>query len=528
MEPPLIRLDRVVKRFGRRRVLDGLSWELRAGECAVILGPSGGGKTVFLHTLLGLHAPDEGQVDRAGLGPDPFRAMAVMFQEDALLDDRTVAVNLATALLERADLFEPPADPAARAAIDAVLREVDLNPETDGPKLPSALSGGMRRRVALARALIRRPRLLIADEPTTGLDPTSSALIYDLLGRLIRQRGMSAVIITHDPACASRLGYPVYFFSPVEGTMPRWTPPDPGRRDDLGAHDEQRHHALQLWMRDQLDSHRRRRSEAGQAKEPAADLPTEPAGAAGAARFINDALEALGRSALLLARLAGRFSPALLLRGLRDWGLGSLPLVALIFLLLGVVMQVQAESAVVDYGLSNRLPELVALSLLRLSPILTGFLLAGRCGSAIGAHVGFMELSGQRRALWTMRIDPDRTLFPPLFWSLTLAAPLLALIGMAAGAAAAIALLGLPVSRAQITPTFFLRRFPTFLSAGELGVLVVKSMLMGGGLAAIAYGLGARPKRSPADVTRAITLTLVLAFVWMTLVDAALSLLFPN
>lgn len=511
---PLLRLSGVVKALGGRRILDGLSWELREGECAVLLGPSGGGKSVFLHTLLGLMKPDAGEVAHDAIGDDRFRAIAVMFQDDALLDDRTVEANLAIACEERLDAFTGPFAAETEAAIDEVLREVELDPALVRRRLPSQLSGGMRRRVALARAVIRRPRVLIADEPTTGLDPASSARVYDLLGRLIERHGMSATIITHDPACASRLGYPVYYFSPIDGRLPCWRAPDATSPDE-------RHRSLLIWMQEQLAAHLER---ARDRQDPAALQKTAPTDLA---EHIGRAVDRIGTFGLLAMQLGTPPNPMLLARNLLQWGLGTLPLTFLIFLMLGVVMEVQAESAVVDFGLSNRLPELVALSLLRLAPILTGFLVAGRCGSAIGAQIGWMQLAGQMRAMRTMRLDPERALFPPLFWSLTLSVPLLALAGLVIGAAGALLALASPLSHARITAAFFLEAYPEFLTTTELVLFVLKTLAMGAGLAIITYAGAAAPKRSPADVTRAITRGLVASFLWITLVDATIGVLYP-
>ncbi len=515
MPPVLFEFKDVSVTLGGRRVLDGLSWELREGECAVLLGRSGSGKTVFLHTLLGLLTPQAGTASAAGLGGgDLFGHVAVMFQEDSLLDERTVEANIATAIEERADAFGGPFAPETEHSIDAVLREVQLNPAEKRRKLPSALSGGEQRRVALARALARRPRVLIADEPTTGLDPASSAAIYDLLGGLIRARGMSALIITHDPACASRLGYPVYYLSPVEGRLPRW--PAPG-----DAPPEERHKSLLLWMNDQVAADLARRQNAPAPE----DRPVSPAHSAAA--LVGRLIDGLGAAGLIMTRLAAPPGIFMFLRNFMQWGVGSLPLAALIFVLLGVVMQAQSENAVLQYGSSRFLPELLAMGLLRLSPILTGFLVAGRCGSAIGAHTGYMQLSGQFRALRTMRIDPEKGLFPPLFWALTAAVPLLALAGIWLGALGALIVLKSPLSHARISVDFFLSDFPLHLTAGEISVVIVKGMLIGAGIALIAFSGGARPKRSPAEVTSAITGGLVAAFVWITCVDTAMSLLFP-
>ena len=519
----LIQLEHVVKTLGGRRILDGLNWELGAGECAVILGPSGAGKTVFLHTLLGFLAPDAGRVLTPGLPGDRFESIAVMFQEDALIETGTVEANLAMAVEERADLFHGPFEPRTDEAIDAVLREVQLDPTRVRAALPSTLSGGMRRRVALARALIRQPRILIADEPTTGLDPSTSKRVYDLLGELIQRRGMSAVMITHDPTCASRLGFPVYFFSPIEGRMPRWPAPD------SETPYEERHKSLLVWMAEQIDAHIQRQNNNETAERPPdADAPPFDFKQESVETF-HQTVDALGRKALLADRLWHKPSPVLLTRNLLQWGAGTLPLSAMIFLMLGVVMQVQAETALLQFGrgFSDLLPELVALSLLRLSPILTGFLMAGRCGSAIGAQIGWMQLGGQFRALRTLRIEPDRVLFAPLFWSLVISAPLLALSGLFFGALGAVLAMVSPLSHADLTLLAFWDNFPQSITAAEVAVLMLKSILMGAGLAVIAYAGGAGPKRSPAEVTSAITRGLVLVFIWVALVDTLVSLLIP-
>lgn len=515
MSSVLFQFDNIAVTLAGRRVLDGLSWELREGECAVLLGRSGSGKTVFLHTLLGLIGPDSGSVATPGLGDgDLFQHVAVMFQEDSLLDERSVEANIATAVEERMDAFGGPFAPATEKAVDDVLREVQLDPAEKRRKLPSTLSGGEQRRVALARALVRRPRVLIADEPTTGLDPASAAAIYDLLGELIHARGMSALIITHDPACASRLGYPVYYLSPVDGRMPCWPAPD-------GVAPEERDRSLLLWMNDQVEADIARRKDA-----PAQEERVEPPARSFTER-VGVFVEGIGAAGLIMQRLASVPSISLLLRNFYQWGIGSLPLTALIFVLLGVVMQAQTENAVLQYGASRSLPELLAMGLLRLAPILTGFLVAGRCGSAISAHTGYMQLSGQFRALRTMRIDPEKGLFPPLFWSFVLAVPLLTLAGIGLGAFGALIVLNSPLSHARIGVDFFLSDFPLHLTAGEISVVIAKGTLIGAGIALIAFSGGARPKRSPAEVTSAITGGLVAAFIWITLVDTVLSLMFP-
>ncbi len=531
----LFQLDHVSKSFGPRKIIDQLSWELYEGECAVILGPSGAGKSVFLDTLLKFIKPDDGAVIIPGqnqheeAGPyhegNLFERVAVMFQEDTLLEDRTVEANLATAFEERIDIFKGPFNTDTEIKINTVLEEVLLDPANIRRSLPSMLSGGMRRRIALARALIRQPEILIADEPTTGLDPSSSSKIYELLGSLIAKRNMSAVIISHDPACASILGNPVYYFSPVDGRMPRWNGGAEFQHDAKEKHGE-----LLLWMHKQITAHIKRiNHREGYNGNPSAE-PTDPATSlsnniVGKAGFF---LDNIGRFGLLMGHLRYRPSPKLLLRNLLNWGLGSVPLCAVIFLMIGMVMEISTEGAVVRLGFSNEIPAALADALLRLSPVLTGFLLAGRCGSAICARIGWMQFSGQNKSLLTQNLDPDVNLFPPLFWALVISAPALTLAGIYLGAAGAALLIGSPFSRANITPEFFILQFPTWINWLDYMLVLIKSVLIGGGLILVAYSEGVSHKNSPAEVSRAITRGLVLAFLWIVLVDFLLSFIIMN
>lgn len=506
MAEALLSLEQISKSFGEKTVLENLNWSLRAGECAVILGPSGSGKSVFLSILLGFMRPDAGEARRPGLpSADLFEDVAVLFQDDALLDDRSVAANLAIAKLQRADIFAGPFDGELERAIDAALAEVGLDPARVRGALPSELSGGMRRRVALARALIRRPRVLIADEPTSGLDPETSLQIFNLMAELIERNAMSAVVITHDPLCAERLGNPVYYFTPRAGEMQRYPADAPRTRE-----------AILAW--------------AGETKRAAPSVADtqKPAVPASLLQPLREMMEALGRAVLLFAALPHPPSPRLFVNDLRRWGMGTAGLALIIFFLLGVVLEVQTERAIGEMGFSNRLPELLAFGLTRLAPFLAGFLMAGRCGSAVTAQTGWMTLSGQSKALRTLRIQPDAAFFPPLFWSWILILPAMSIFGMVAAWFAAYVMLETGISGAQITARFFLNELPGQLTAGMIAGVLVKSVIMAAGLVAIAYSGGISPKRSATDVTRAITRGLVLSFVWISVVDAAISLLISD
>jgi phospholipid/cholesterol/gamma-HCH transport system ATP-binding protein len=189
------------RRFGRQKVLDGVNLDCPRGEITTIVGPSGCGKTVLLKHLNLLLRPDSGkiiingfEVTRLGArGADSVREQfGMLFQAGALFDSMPVFDNVAFPLVEKTHLTrEQIAD-----RVHEILTQVGL--EGMEQKYPSELSGGMQKRAALARALIRRPQILMLDEPTTGLDPTRTSAIHELVRKTQQQFGLSAVMVSHD------------------------------------------------------------------------------------------------------------------------------------------------------------------------------------------------------------------------------------------------------------------------------------------------------------------------------------------
>jgi len=198
---PYIRCQAVEKRFGEKLVLRGVTLDVLEGETLVILGGSGSGKSVLIKHMNALLTPDRGRitvddVPLGGLSEDDLttvrRKVGMLFQMGALFDSLTVGENVAYALREH-HLLPPDAIPAR---VREALAMVDL-PGVE-PLMPAALSGGMRKRVALARALVLEPRVLLYDEPTTGLDPVVAARINHLVRDLQRRLGLTSVVVTHD------------------------------------------------------------------------------------------------------------------------------------------------------------------------------------------------------------------------------------------------------------------------------------------------------------------------------------------
>jgi phospholipid/cholesterol/gamma-HCH transport system ATP-binding protein len=213
---PLFTVRGLTKVFNGRKVLDGIDFEVRRGETFVILGRSGSGKSVTLRQLDGLDKPDAGSVvfdgtDISALEErDLFpirRRIAMLFQGGALFDSMTVFDNVAFPLREHTRMSE--AEIAAKVAEKLGLVKL---PEV-GPKMPSDLSGGMRKRAALARSLALDPAVVLYDEPTTGLDPMTSAAIGHLIRDIHRRLEVTQVVITHDIALARQVGTRLAYLS---------------------------------------------------------------------------------------------------------------------------------------------------------------------------------------------------------------------------------------------------------------------------------------------------------------------------
>jgi phospholipid/cholesterol/gamma-HCH transport system ATP-binding protein len=197
----MIKVEGLTKSFGRQAVLRELTLEVATGTITIVIGRSGGGKSVFLKHLIGLMQPDAGRILVDGVDISRMRGRAldeirrtygVVFQGGALFDSMTCYDNVAFPLREK--LRTPPEELAKR--VEAALAQVGL--EGVGAKYPAEISGGMRKRVAIARALVTEPEIVFFDEPTTGLDPVLVNTIHHLILNLHRRSRFTAVVVSHE------------------------------------------------------------------------------------------------------------------------------------------------------------------------------------------------------------------------------------------------------------------------------------------------------------------------------------------
>lgn len=210
----MIEVNNIVKKFGEQTVLKGISTNFKPGQTSLIIGQSGSGKTVFLKSLLGIHTPESGTISFDGriyseLSNDEKRELrteiGMVFQGSALFDSMSVEDNIGFPL----KMFSNKSPKEIKERVDFVINRVQLiNANT---KRPSEISGGMQKRVAIARAIVNHPKYLFCDEPNSGLDPKTAIVIDNLIREITEEYNITTVINTHDMNSVMEIGEKIVF-----------------------------------------------------------------------------------------------------------------------------------------------------------------------------------------------------------------------------------------------------------------------------------------------------------------------------
>jgi len=210
----MIKVDNIYKRFGEDEVLKGISTTFERGKTNLIIGQSGSGKTVMLKCLVGLFKPEDGLIyfeDKAiqNMNDEEHRVLredsGMLFQGGALFDSMNIEENVMFPLR----MFSNKKRPEMLERVNEVLKRVDL--ENVNKKFPSEISGGMQKRVSIARAIVNKPKYLFCDEPNSGLDPRTAILIDNLIQEITRENNITTVVVTHDMNSVMEIGEKIVF-----------------------------------------------------------------------------------------------------------------------------------------------------------------------------------------------------------------------------------------------------------------------------------------------------------------------------
>jgi len=210
----MIRAENITKQFGDDVILKGISTTFDRGKTNLVIGRSGSGKTVMLKCLVGLHTPESGEIyfeDREihDMSEDEKRKLredtGMLFQGGALFDSMNIEENVMFPLR----MFTQKTRPEKLARVNEVLKRVDL--ENVNKKYPSEISGGMKKRVSIARAIVNKPKYLFCDEPNSGLDPKTASLIDNLILDITKENNITTIVVTHDMNSVMEIGEKIVF-----------------------------------------------------------------------------------------------------------------------------------------------------------------------------------------------------------------------------------------------------------------------------------------------------------------------------
>lgn len=512
-----VELVGISKSFGGRQILNDLSLEVSLGESLVIVGMSGSGKSVLMEHIVSFLEPDAGSVRILGVdlhhpdSPAEFDAVrariSLVFQGSALIDSLTVIENVVLPLTTRG---VSPNEGHGRAL--ELLRAVGLSP-SDSELSPTQLSGGMQKRVGIARALVTDPAVVLYDEPTTGLDAASSTVISRLIRSVQRRHPeMTSITITHDYLSAGLIADRVLYLDPTRGKLQEVL----GRDEILELrrlHGGEAPAAVQA-IRARLEAFFDRLK---LQDRPAQNRSADPPWWRAFGTVTAGPLRTMGASALLATRLGPPTDREPVFRRLDEIGIRSVPVAASAGAFFGMMLALQIGIGLSGSGIVDPLPRIVGNAIVdKIGPLVVGLLLAGRVAASTCAEIGGKRLSRQFDALRSMSISPERYWLTPIFWASVISLPLLTIVMELVAFAGAYCV---AVGRYQLKSSFFLAEI-----LGDVTLLgfvfgLARAAVFGGAVALVGYGNGTQDIRSSDDVGRATTVAVVAASLAVIVLD---------
>ena len=475
---------------GGQRVFRGLDLSVGRGEAVAIMGGSGAGKTTLAELVFGLRGLEE---ERGSIVMDRSQS-ALMLQEGALLEHLTVAENLALVLRRRGER-------SSRSELSRIIEEVGLGDEYLD-RYPSELSGGQKRRAALARALCAGPRLLYCDEPSAGLDMDGVGEIGRLLRRLVEQGDRSAVVVTHDPKLAALVADRVFMLQ--DGVL---TPVADWRDDAVRADAEDRARSLAADCRGRMSLQRVDAQGSKPGQHPVL-AKWSPLAIGDYALSTWAALRALPRSLRFFRDFLNVFG-----RTMNLAGFSGIPFFALVGTILGATFIMILVSASI-LPVQVTLEKIQAVPLTAMSVPLAAFLYSARSGSAVSSWLGSMGHTRQVDALMSLEISPDEYLRAPVWTALVFSFVVAVAVFFASMWLGAYGICRYKLGIANPVP--YLHPFVNRqISLHAMVKLPVYALL----IASVTAHVGLLPKKSAEDVAHGTTHVIIISTALVVLVE---------
>lgn len=441
----IIELKNAGIRFKGRWIFKGVDLSIKEGEKIVLLGPSGGGKSVFLKLCLGLLSPTEGEVLRLGeKTPNKLHKMSgVLFQNDALFESLTIGENVSFAAEKNS-----PKD--IREYFSSFgLDDLNLN------DFPNKLSGGMKKRLALARALLSNPPILFIDEPTSGLDPLTSQTIINLLSKIKNNPSETIITITHSPQCAKKLGDRLLFIDKNEKTIRELTK------------DEVNEAAFEEIFKEKSSQQKIADKKTDTESFSLKDYLTGFFNFVGAVYLNFKEIFAMPNLFNFYKRFLGDI-------------IGSLPFVLPVCLLIGFLLALQSGNSLQSLGFVGWVPYLMVKSSFGdIGFLVIGFLLCGRLATSFCAEVWKMNLGNELDAITVMGKSPQKIILLPVAWAYVIGFPIIFLIGELTMLLGGVVYAFLGLGGSQLTMTYYIFQIIDEMTALDFVSTIIKGAFCG-------------------------------------------------